>query len=958
MKSLRPLLILMLMSFISAYGDNISHLSTNVLKPGSIYAQNGDSGDELVSANTNNTTQCAENQTPQNGFCLDSNGACLLPKQGSMQQGPYNEGACSPCGYYNLNESSPNQKCCTSEQSAFRTEDPNHPVVCVDKNSNTCLSAKDASNNGNQSNYMPTGTASTICSKLWLCQYKQLQGIDISSDPDCIGCKPGQGEITNANNQLIACANSDGSKCYTPIRGDQPQERYTKGQCAPCEAGQQANVVKEQQFCIDKNNKQSCLTTLNVNTLSQKIFKNENICGCGIDQDGSPVKQFSYPPIGANGSVCSLCDSSRNQTNVVDNNGISYCLEGDGNNSKCYTLLNQNHPQKLDTTACPPCGKGNCCPASMTKRKLPFSMMGDSSVCTNTMCLKEESQLGNGPLGTIYKCKSYCDEGTSDSINGPCGKCGYVDNTGQFSNCPTCKINQKAVKVEGDTRTICVEESTSDCYTEVDYININNLQQTRYQPTASGQAVKPRCSLCGKYDISKCETTCLPEQNKVQVDGFTFCVDQMTGQCYTTLGNGKNEQTKFSKAPCKMCGKYPNEICTDDCPQGQTEQNIGSRSICVVEQSGSSQHPAYQCLTLINTDGKQEPYKPSTGKCAKCGLFRDSYCGGCAPGQQMKQDRKTGKQYCITKEQACLTPREFDSDVQEPYKEGECYNCGKTACCPKGTPKPSNNPQYCLSGDQCYHLINNRENSDKVPFTDQPCGSCGQFPATLCHACAEGQTLDHDYAIGVSYCVSNTSGACFSKIDPVTRQQTAYRKSSNPRQPCNFCGKTISSCPAQCTAEQTPHYRAGTLTYCTDLKNMCWTPIGNGNSTQSAYTGPECTGCGQYQLTACPNAVCLAGQTQYMANTTPFCVDDTSKQCLNTVGDGITTQSQLIVDDPEHPCAPNNIFCQNSSSTFCQNLSENMTTELTSSNSTRTSSENSFSAEMNTNSNGLTNQAG
>ncbi len=952
MKSLRPFLILMLMSFISAYGENISHLSTNVLKPGSIYAQNGDSGDELVSDNTNNTTQCAENQTPQNGFCLDSNGACLLPKQGSMQQGFYYEGACSPCGYLNTMGGATNTNCCTAFQDAVQTQDSEHPIVCITRPPDQkCLSAREPSNSGVQSLVTPNSDNSP-CGKGWMCKYKQRNGqCQMGECSDCRACKPGQGIISNGNT-LVGCRGND-NKCfkpyYTPDGENARQEPYTEGECDPCTKQQKAKSVNGKLFCIDTNAHNACLTTKS--TGSQQSFRNENICGCGIDQDGSPVKQYSYPPVGKIGTVCQPCDQTKNQTPASNQNG-KFCKQNfmDGE-FHCYTQLNRQTAQKIDSNACLPCGKSNCCPENMIKATLPFSSGGDGFTSSNEICLKEEPQLRNGPHGTMYQCKNYSDEGSSNSFAGPCSKCGYVDKTGQFPNCPTCKQWQHERKVEGD-RTICVDPITTECWTKVEYPGGPDTMQTRYQPTASGPAwaVKPRCSLCGMYDISKCETTCLQDQKKVQVDGYTFCVDQMTGECHTTLGNGSDEQTKFSEAPCKVCGKWPNEICTDDCPQGQTEQNIGSRSICVVEQSGSGQHPAYQCLTLINTDGKQKPYKPSTGKCAKCGLFKDSYCGGCAPGQQIKQDNKTGKQYCVTREQACLTPRQFDSDVQEPYKEGECYNCGKTACCPTGTPKPSNNPQYCLSGDQCYHLINNRENSDKVPFTDQPCGSCGRFPTTLCHACAEGQTLKHDYAIGVSYCVSNTNGACFSKIDPLTRQQTAYRQSSNPRQPCNLCGKTISACPAQCTAEQTPHYQAGTLTYCTDLKNMCWTPIGNGNSTQSAYTGPECTGCGQYQLTACPNAVCLAGQTQYIANTTPFCVDDTSKQCLNAVGDGITTQSQLIVDDPKHPCAPNSIFCQDTTSVFCQNITQNSMTGSSSTSSVPNSMGNGFSSDINNNS--------
>ena len=188
----------MLMSFISAYGENISHLSTNILKPSSIYDQNGDSNYELETANTNNTTQCAENQTPQNGFCLNNNGACLLPKQGSMQQGYYNEGACSPCGYYNKNGGSVNQQCCKTNQDAYMTQDSSFPVVCFDKNAYTCYQAKDPNNPDQQQNtYEAQGSANTICSKAWLCQKKSENNV---ADNNCPSCpRDTEATITNEN---------------------------------------------------------------------------------------------------------------------------------------------------------------------------------------------------------------------------------------------------------------------------------------------------------------------------------------------------------------------------------------------------------------------------------------------------------------------------------------------------------------------------------------------------------------------------------------------------------------------------------------------------------------------------------------------------------------------------------------------------------------------------------------
>ena len=847
-------------------------------------------------------------------------GVCTVPRGvGGMITGFYTEGQCSPCGYYNTNESSPNQKCCTSSQRAIETEDPNNPVVCLDENTNSCFTAKDPNINGNQNPYMPTGAASTTCSKLWLCEYKQLKGIDISSDRNCIGCRPGQAEITNENNQLIACVGND-NKCYTPYRGDLPQKRYTEGNCAPCTATQQTKVVNGQQFCVDQNNKAFCMTTRNVNTGNQSTFKNEEICGCGIDQSGSEIPQFSYPGIGSPMSVCSPCDNTKNQTPTVNNQGKSYCLQRfmDGESS-CYTLLNRHQAQKLDTSACPPCGRSNCCPANMIKAStMNLSVASNESA----ICLQKESELGNGPYGAIYSCKSYTDPEQSSKA-GSCSVCGYVDQTGQFANCPICKQGQVQKKVEGGTRTICVDETTSDCYDTLEFRDDMPTQQ-RFKPQSVGVPI-PKCSICGKYDVSKCPTMCLADQKIEQADGFTFCVDQDTKECLTTLGNGSSKQQKFDEAPCKACGKYPNTRCSDDCPPGQTEQKIGGQSICVVGQFSDSKYSSYQCLTLMNTDGTQKPYKPSTGVCAQCGLFKDSYCGGCAPGQETKQDRKTGKRYCVTNQQTCLTPKQFDSDVQKPYKEGECFDCGKTACCPSGS-TPSANARYCLSGDRCYQLLNNKGSSDKVPYTDQPCGSCGRYPETLCHACAEGQTLQHDDTIGMSYCAQNSDGACFSTINQETLQQTPYKQSTNPKQPCHLCGKTTASCPAMCTAEQTPQYQDGRLVYCTDLKGMCWAPIGNGESTQSVYSGPECSGCGQYQLTACPNPVCLPGQTQYVANTKAFCVDNTSKQCLNAVGEGITTQSQLIIEDPQHPCAPNSLFCQNNSNSFCQSVDQSMLT--------------------------------
>ena len=798
-------------------------------------------------------TPCKSGQTSQevNGekFCTDNNGNCytrINPATGD--QSLYKGRACNCDNVYNQ-YAYPEKKCkpCKPGQTAYPGD--NNQDICVDDKSWNCY--KDSS--GIQYRYTAQGPASTICSQAWTCQKQSMAGGQTSPACAALKCKANQMPVTGQMGNVIYCYKSNTQTCYTPLKNGE-QSEYTTGACTPCKSGQTSREVNGEKFCTDNDG--NCYTRINPATGDQSRYKGQ-ACMCAIDS-----KQFIYPT-----SQCKPCLDG--QTNAVSKYTMEpYCqIAITGDNYKCMTVLSKTQPQKLDNDACPPCGKSNCCPDG----QILYTSESGSKICLKKVA------------NNRYQCMSYTNNNGPVTSEPACAKCGFITRDGRASCPKICDQGQTEKIVNG--MKICVTP-TGKCFTEryvtggsgtgftstgtdftptgtgftstgTGFTSINSIQVPYERSNNSGQP----CYVCGYEPVSMCpEKICLPHQKKDP--SGKFCVDKQTNECYNMVGKGVSEQTKYKDGACRLCGKYPDSICTNKCYSDQTEKKAGNLSVCVVNnETSNDRYKPYTCLSTPDKSGKQKAIKTRSGACSLCGLYDNEQCPPCPASQIVEHDQLTGKTYCVDNQNRCYQAWTYNGS-QKRYTEGVCQTCG------------------------------------------------------------EGQAIKHDYSLGISYCYDKFTGVCETTINPESGKQQRYRQSSDNLQPCYQCGLEPSFCKKHCGNEQTPHYNAGVLQFCTDTKNMCWLPLGDGIAQKTPYQGPECTGCGQVLLSACPNPVCKSTQTIQQHKTGPFCVDNTNSQCFSTIGNGNNTQRIVNGDSELHPCYPSGQYCpENSLSNACAQVS-------------------------------------
>lgn len=954
---------------------------------------------------------CLE-KTEQNG---DNNQTMYRCKTytSSSEQTDYRRGACAPCGYVDQDGQQSNCPSCDDDE---RVEIIKAQAIkiCVNKQTSICRPVIDYAHLTNiRIKYAPSNTRSEcgLCG-LWdnarcsdqYCYEPEQEKKTIGSETFCVNrtdhrcyttvgngksrqdgfhkdacnqcgkypdtecedrCLTGQKQTQSDNGSICvvetATSTYEKGECLSLLddNGKQARQRPMSGTCSLCGKFNIADCAPD--TCKVNQKKET------VNGIALCIDENTNICyntiGGGIDTQvmmkSAPCNQCGKYPVTKCSNRC-----PKGQQEIQTENGIICVVNtafNDYEKGDCLTLLDSNNQQsrhKPTSGACSLCGKydNKDCPENTCLNHQDRIRKSGETVCVDHYNRQCTNTIGGG----IGEQREYKE--------GICKQCGRYPDTYCTNRCPS---GQRERALPGGS--ICVDNNTSDCLTLLDAAG----QQRIYKPT-HGQ-----CALCGKWEISQCtEQLCLsPQQRLTSVSEDTFCVDQSTYECTNTVGRGVSKQSIKREKSCMQCGKYPDTHCENRCPEGQTERKVEGRSICIVSQFGHSGFSPKTCLTLLDAKGKQRMYQPQQGKCSLCGKFDDLDCAGCDAGQKARRDKQTGKQYCISMDGHCFKPLSGDGERQMPYKEGDCFNCGMTACCPSGTPSPTQNPAFCLNKNACYTLLNQSRSNKSVPYQKPPCGSCGLYPPSLCKTCPAGQTPNHDYMTGTSYCVNESNGQCYTNIDPKTNLQTAYKRSSNVEQPCYQCGKMLDRCDAQCDTNQTEQHVNGILTFCTDKENKCWTLLGNGATKQSAYQGPLCSGCGPYLRNACPHAVCLPNQTaQYQSGQLVFCLDEKnicyqpiglgkgkqqvyqgpectgcgskllsacekvvcpssqiekshdgdkycveagSNQCLTSIGNGIARQNQVIGINDSHPCYPNGQYCESDSlSLECQARSE------------------------------------
>ncbi|MBL96451.1 MAG: hypothetical protein CMF52_01420 [Legionellales bacterium] len=807
-------------------------------------------------SSTQNGPKCASGQRAVKGICVNQDGSCTEQSitGTNMIQGPYTKSPCAPCGYYaaSSNENGANQACCKQGQIAYPSD--NGQVICFDAGSGKCYTSKIPSIGGDQEPYTAKGSASTICSQEWMCQQQSSVSNQISPECAALKCKDNQIRITGGSGNVTACYDNNSKTCYTPLKNGR-QTESTTGVCERCLVSQTYHEKNGEKFCVDDNNSK-CHDLMSPVTGYQGHYKGQ-ACMCGI---GS--KQFVYPT-----SQCNPCLDG--QKNAVSKSTMGpYCqIATTGDNYKCMTVLSKTQPQKLDINACQPCGKSNCCPDG----QILYTSESGSKICLKKVA------------NNRYQCLSYTDNNRPVTSEPACAKCGFVTRDGR-ANCPkVCDQGQKEKIVNG--MKVCVTPA-GKCFTEryvtggsgtgfttagagftptgtgftstgTGFTSINSIQVPYERSNNSGQP----CYVCGYEPVSMCpEKICLPHQKKDP--SGEFCVDKQTNECYNMVGKGVSEQTKYKDGACRLCGKYPDSICTNKCYSDQTEKKAGNLSVCVVNnETSNDRYKPYTCLSTPDKSGKQKALKTRSGACSLCGLYDNEQCPPCPASQIEEHDHITGKTYCVDNQNRCYQAWTYNGR-QIRYSEGACQTCG------------------------------------------------------------EGQAIKHDYTLGISYCYDKFTGVCETTINPESGKQQRYRQSSDNLQPCYQCGLEPSFCKKHCGNEQTPHYNAGVLQFCTDTKNMCWLPLGDGIAQKTPYQGPECTGCGQVLLSACPNPVCKSTQTIQQHKTGPFCVDNTNSQCFSTIGNGNNTQRIVNGDTELHPCYPSGQYCpENSLSNTCAQVS-------------------------------------
>ena len=966
--------------------------------------------DQIKVTSTDGTHFCLE-KTAKRGENDETMYRCKTYTN-KTDQTDYRRGACSPCGYVNQNGQESNCPICADGERVESIR-AGSLKICVESGTSICRPIIDyAHPSHTRAKYTPSDSRSEcgICG-LW----------DNARCSDHFCYEPGQEKKIVGGETF--CVDKSDSRCYTAIGyGVSKQDGYDKGSCGQCGKYPDTeceNRCPKGQKQIRTENGSICV----VETASSGFQKGE--CLSLLDENG---KQSRHQP--SNGT-CSLCgkfniaecpaNTCLSNQKIKTVNNTTFCI--DNNTNICYnTVGNGIGAQKIhETNPCQQCSKypdtecRNRCPSGQTEKQTsndsicvvnsPFdryeagdcltllnaqgkqsrystisgvcSLCGkyDDKDCPSSTCRKDQNTIRiAGEVVCVNKLNQQCTNTIGGGISqqtpykkGICKQCGLYPDTYCTNRCPDGQTERRLVG-----GSICVDNSTSECFTLLDAEGL----QKNYKPT-HGQ-----CALCGKWEIAQCtKKLCLaPQQRLETVNEETFCVDQSTYECTNTLGHGVNKQSIYRKGSCIQCGKYPDTKCQNRCPEGQSERTVNGKAICVVSQFGHNGLSPKACLTLLDSKGQQKQYQPPQGICSLCGKFDDLDCGGCAAGQKEHRDKKTGKRYCITMDGLCFKPQTGDGQRQSPYKEGDCYNCGATACCPSGTPTPTKNPQFCLDKNSCYVLLNSRDTDKKAPYQKSPCGSCGLYPQTLCRTCPVGQTPKHDYSTGTSYCVDESNGQCYSIINSSTNTQIKYNKSDNTEQPCYQCGKILNRCESQCSINQTEQRIKGVLSFCTDHENKCWTLLGDGASKQTPYRGPLCTGCGPYLRSACPQTICLPNQTpQYQSGKLTFCLDDKNncyqpigsgeskqlvykgpectgcgikilsqcenlvchptqiqkshdgiiycienknKQCLTPIGIGTERQSRVIGVNDSHPCYPDGTYCDiDSLSLECQNQS-------------------------------------
>ena len=334
---------------------------------------------------------------------------------------------------------------------------------------------------------------------------------------------------------------------------------------------------------------------------------------------------------------------------------------------------------------------------------------------------------------------------------------------------------------------------------------------------------------------------------------------------------------------------------------GQGQQSYSSNNIIqfCYESNGQCRTP----ITYdINSGQVTQQSNYTQGECQYCGLYPASKCPDtCGSGQTAVKDSSGNIAFCTNSSNQCLTPINYSSgsaSSQSSYSDGDCSTCGlyPVSNCPDicaqgqtAVKDSSGNIAFCTNNqNQCLTPINYSSGSasSQSSYNGGDCSTCGLYPVSNCpDICGSGQTAVKDSSGNVAFCTNNQN-QCLTPVN--YNSGSASQQSSYTGGDCSTCGLyPVSNCPDICGSGQTAvKDSSGNVAFCTNSQNQCLTPINytsGSASSQSSYNGGDCSTCGLYPIRNCPNT-CAQGQTAVndSSGNIAFCTNS-QNQCLTPI---------------------------------------------------------------------------